>query len=173
MQDKATLLKHFSYTRQTQSASQKHCHATKLNNSITWINKRKKNSCLGLCSGQVDELHQYLVHVRPSRTEGSPGSKRVLLGRWCWRPGERMIDEDVRPQIDRQISGSLYLLLWCNQSHSFSLCLSLSPSPLFEGWLCYLSLRVQDNRDGQPHMVRAVLLSPLFGCLYPYLYVLL
>lgn len=50
---------------------------------------------------------------------------------WWWRTGGRMIDEDVRLQIDHQISGLLYLMLWCNQSHSSPLC------PPLDGWICY------------------------------------
>lgn len=49
-----------------------------------------------------------------------------------WRTGGWVIDEDVRLQIDHQISGLLYLMLWCNQSHS-------SPRrPTLDGCICYL-----------------------------------
>ncbi len=49
-----------------------------------------------------------------------------------------MIDEDVRLQIDHQISGLLYLMLWCNQS------LSSPPCPPHDG-VDLLSLNVRPN----------------------------
>lgn len=54
-----------------------------------------------------------------------------------------MIDEDVRLQMDHQISGLLYLMLWCNQSHSSPLC------PPLDGWICYL--RMSGPNDVQTH----------------------
>lgn len=54
-----------------------------------------------------------LVRLAPGLPLNGAGDERRV---------ERMIDEDVRLQIDHQISGLLYLMLRCNQSHASSLC---------------------------------------------------
>lgn len=67
-------------------------------------------------------MHRRWVMRCTCRKEFTPsGSWTAPEPRW-WRTGEWMIDEDVRLQIDHQISGLLYLLLWCNQSHPALLC---------------------------------------------------
>ena len=84
------------------------------------------------------ESHVCRAASRDRQLDGCAGAESctcrkefTLSGSWAapeprwWRTGGRMIDEDVRLQIDHQISGLLYLMLWCNQSHSSPLC----PSP--------------------------------------------
>lgn len=58
---------------------------------------------------------------------------------------EGMIDEDVRLQIDHQISGLLYLMLRCNQSRSPPLC----PPP--DGWIRYLWLSGLNDVQAHTH----------------------
>ena len=67
-----------------------------------------RHTCIGGLAGVWGGWSSLLL---PLLTDPSPRPPR-------WRTGGRMIDEDVRLQIDHQIRGRVYLMLWCNQCHS-------------------------------------------------------
>lgn len=73
-------------------------------------------------------MHRHWVTHVQWRTQSVwlPGSHWVAL---VTSGEEWMIDEDVWLQMDHQISGYLYLMQWCNQSHTSTVCPPLDERP--------------------------------------------
>lgn len=96
-----------SSTELASSESREFCRAANGDRQVDWCTGADSCTCR--------------KEFTPSGSWAAPEPRR-------WRTGGWVIDEDVRLQMDHQISGLVYLMLWCNQSPSLSPNLTLSPN---------------------------------------------
>lgn len=105
---------------------------------------------------------RWVTHVqRGAQSVWLPGSRWVEL---VTSGKEWMIDEDVRLQMEHQISGLFYLMLRCNQSHASPVC------PPLDEWHRYLQMPW--SSDVQAHAHQHADLSPRSIALFPLILIL-